>query len=121
MSLKTICIAVYVVLFAIGGCVHLVHIIEDGWLPYSFAPEWMNVYWTSLVFFDFAAIGLLLKYRNLGLILSLLIMISDVAVNTHAHNIEGGGIYWGYIAQTMFLGFILGTIGFLWTSNNGES
>ena len=52
--------------------------------------------------------------------LALLIMISDVAINTHAHNLEGGDIYWGYIIQTMFLGFIVGTIGLLWQSSSEE-
>ena len=114
MQLKAVCIAVYVILFAIGGSVHLSHIIEDGWLPYTYAPDWINSYWTSLVFFDFIAIGLLLKYRNIGLVFSLLVMISDVGVNTYAHSIHGGDVYWGYIAQVVFLGFILGTAGFLW-------
>lgn len=121
MSLKTLCLVVYIVLFFIGGCVHLVHVVEDGWLPYNYVPQWINFYWTSLLFLDFAAVWLLLLHRNFGLILALLIMLSDVAVNTHAHGLNGGPIYWGYIVQTMFLGFIFGTIGFLWEGSDLEA
>ena len=114
MSAKSFSISVYLILLTIGGTVHLVDIFQNGWLPDTYFPLWMNWYWTSLLFFDYAAVFLLLRWRNAGLIAALTIMLSNVAVNTHAHNLVGGDIYWGYIAQTLFLGFILGSISWLW-------
>ena len=58
--ISKICIFIYVALFAIGGGIHLLDIVQSGWMPYNYAPDWMNLYWTSLVFFDFAVIGFLL-------------------------------------------------------------
>ena len=114
MTLGRACLLVYILLFAFGGSVHLFHILQGGWLPYTYVPDWINAYWTSLALFDFVAIILLLRWRRAGLVASLLIMVSDVAVNTYAHNLTGGNIYWGYVGQVMFLGFIIGTFGFLW-------
>ncbi len=114
MSPKSLSISIYVTLLAIGGTIHLVDILKSGWLPYNYVPLWMNGYWTSLLFFDYAAVLLLIRHRNAGLIAALIIMLSNVAINTHAHNLLGGDIYWGYIAQTLFLGFIFGSIAWLW-------
>ena len=114
MSAKFVSLSIYVILLTIGGTVHLADILRGGWLPYDYVPLWMNWYWTSLLFFDYAAALFLIRNRNVGLIAALIIMLSNVAVNTHAHNLLGGDIYWGYIAQTLFLGFIFGSIAWLW-------
>ncbi|TOO27059.1 hypothetical protein CGH39_25325, partial [Vibrio parahaemolyticus] len=31
----------------IGGVVHLYDNIVDGFLPYDFAPRWLNIYWSA--------------------------------------------------------------------------
>jgi len=116
--ISKICIFIYVALFDIGRGIHLLDIVQSGWMPYNYAPDWMNLYWTSLVFFDFAVIGFLLFYRKVGLIISLLIMLSDVWINAIAINIFNLNVHWGVVVQTVFLGFIIGSIGFLWEPPN---
>ncbi len=74
--------AVYIFGFAYGTRNHIVDILADGWLGYDFVPLPINLYWTLLTFFDPLAIFLLLSFPFAGMILSVLIMASDIAINT---------------------------------------
>ena len=74
--------AVYILGFAYGSRNHIVDILADGWLGYDFVPLFINLYWTLLTFFDPLAIFLLLTLPHAGIILSVLIMASDIAINT---------------------------------------
>jgi hypothetical protein len=74
--------AVYIFGFACGTRNHMVDILADGWLGYDFVPLPINLYWTILTFFDPLAILLLLSFPLAGILLSLLIMASDIAINT---------------------------------------
>jgi len=73
--------AVYIFGFAYGTRNHIVNILADGWLGYDFVPLPINLYWTILTFFDPLAIFLLLSFPFAGVILSVLIMASDIAIN----------------------------------------
>ena len=73
--------AVYIFGFAYGTRNHIVDILADGWLGYDFVPLPINLYWTILTFFDPLAIFLLLSFPFSGIILSVLIMASDIAIN----------------------------------------
>jgi len=74
--------AVYIFGFAYGIRNHILDILADGWLGYDFVPLPINVYWTLLTFFDPLAILLLLSFPFAGILLSVLIMASDLAINT---------------------------------------
>jgi len=74
--------AVYILGFAYGSRNHIVDILADGWLGYDFVPLFINLYWTLLTFFNPLAIFLLLTLPHAGIILSVLIMASDIAINT---------------------------------------
>lgn len=74
-------IAVYIFGFAYGTRNHLVDILADGWLGYDYVPLSINLYWTLLTFFDPLAILLLLSFPFAGILLSVLIMASDIAIN----------------------------------------
>ena len=98
-----------------GGVTHVFDNIYFGFLPYRFAPGWLNIYWSSLGVLDFLAVILLWKKRNWGILLTIAIMISNVAINALA-------LYsWGVISeslplqlQSLFLGFCLGSAYLLW-------
>lgn len=73
---------IYLIGFSVGTSTHLLDVINGGFLPYHSAPMWKNVYWTSLLFFDFLTIVLLLATVKYGLVLANIVMISDVLINT---------------------------------------
>ena len=68
----------------IGGATHIFDNLYYGFLPYKFAPEWINVYWSVLGIIDIVGLYLLVKARNAGLVLTLTIMFSDVVINSYA-------------------------------------
>jgi len=63
---------------------------------------------------------LLSKHRHIGIILALLVMLADVSINTYASIILDGVLVWKIVLQAVFLGFILGSIGFLGQPSNGH-
>jgi hypothetical protein len=73
--------AIYIFGFGYGTRNHIVDILADGWLGYDFVPLPINLYWTFLTFFDPLAIFLLLSFPFAGILLSVLIMASDIAIN----------------------------------------
>jgi membrane protein HdeD len=72
--------------FVIGGAFHLRDIVAGGWMPYRFAPDAMNLFWTMLLPLDLIAAGLILwrRGRRMGVVLGLAIMAADLSVNGHA-------------------------------------
>lgn len=115
MNRARLCVGVLVAGFAIGTFTHAQHLVNVGWVVFSAAPVWMTVYWNTLVVLDPLAAILLLRVRRAGLALGLAIMVSDVAVNSYAlHGLGLPFLVAPLQLQTMFLGFLLGSIGFLW-------
>lgn len=108
-------LAVLVAGFAVGTTTHTLQLVNNGWVVFSAAPVWMNVYWTVLTFLDPLAIVLLLRLRRADLVLGLAIMLSDVAVNSYAlYTLELPFAFWALQSQTLFAGFLFGAVGFLW-------
>ena len=118
MSLHRLLLSVYVICFAIGTFTHAQHIWLYGFLPYRFAPLPTNIFWTALTLLDPLVILLiLLRWRRLALALALAIMVCDVAINSYAIFGSGYGEFAPALTlQSAFLGFVLGSIGFLWTA-----
>ncbi|EGR3146025.1 hypothetical protein DLH80_10420 [Vibrio parahaemolyticus] len=105
----------------IGGVVHLYDNIVDGFLPYDFAPRWLNIYWSALGLLDLLAVYLLVKHRRVGLVLMLLILMTNVIFSSHAHyTLE---ILENNVAlqmKTLFLGFSLGVSIWLWNARKHQ-
>lgn len=76
--------AVAVVLLAVGTVTHVTDFLRHGWVPYPWAPRWLNLYWTSLAVLDTAAAALLLTGRRFGVDLAMAIMITDLTANAYA-------------------------------------
>ena len=87
----------FAVCLAVGSIVHINDLWQHGWLPYRFAPLPLNVYWTALAFLDALAALLLLVRPREGLALTLLVIVSDVALNLFAR------FYLGLRLQTFAL------------------
>jgi hypothetical protein len=84
MRLPTPVLACFSVCFLAACLLHVRDMWHHGWLPYHSAPLPLNCYWTALVILDLAAAVLLLTRPRSGLVMSLLVMSSDVAVNVFA-------------------------------------
>lgn len=100
--------------FLIGTTTHILHLVNVGWVVFETAPAWMNVYWTALTVLDPIAAMMLVRHRRVGLALGILIMVSDVALNSYA--LYGLRLPFGFVslqAQTVFCGFLLGAASFL--------
>lgn len=113
---QRIALGVYIACFIIGAVSHMLDFVHWGPRPYRGAPLLLEVFWSALVVLDAAAAGLLLfGQRRAGLALAAIIMVGDVAANSYAVfalGIEGFAI--ALPLQAAFLGFVLGSIGFLW-------
>jgi hypothetical protein len=110
-------IIVYVIAFTGATVNHIADLVRGGLFPYSRwwgVPPLMNAFWTSLTILDPAAIVALLVCAEVGCVLYLAVMISDVACNVYAEI-----VYWkqpvlqsaGLMLQAGFLIFLLFTIG----------
>jgi hypothetical protein len=102
---------------AVGAAEHWLDIFRSGFFPYTFAPQAINIFWTALAFVDVLAVYLLLRHLRLGLTLTLIIMVLDVGINSYAAyglDLFPHSWLWPLQLQTLFLGFSLGSAGFLW-------
>ena len=94
-----------------------VYVILIGWqLPHH---PYVTAYWTSLAVFDPLAVFLLIFAPRKGLLLALVIMLTDVAINSGVTYMElppasPYAVDSAVQLQTAFLGFVLGSIPFLW-------
>ncbi|MDV6326712.1 hypothetical protein Q5L94_01480 [Idiomarina sp. Sol25] len=113
--MNKILIFILCICFLIGGVIHLYDNIAFGVLPYNFAPLWMNVYWTLLGVLDLLIVYLLIYRLRTGLTLGLLVMLSDVVINSYAYYILA--IFTEAYAlqlQSLFLGFTIAASIALW-------
>lgn len=100
---------------AAGGATHVLDIVNGGWLPYKSVPLALNAFWTSLALLDFVAVLLLWASRKAGIALTTAIMLADVAINSYATYGLGLGVsFLPLQAQTLFLGFVLGSLALVW-------
>ena len=110
-------LAVQAVCFVGAGLNHVRDIWRGGWLPYEGAPLPMNAYWTALAPLDLLAAGLLFCRPKAGVAVALLIMVSDVAVNSYAHYGLGFSGWYADLSlqlQSTFLGFVVGAAPLVW-------
>jgi hypothetical protein len=114
-------LGVYAACFTIGTISHALDFVALGLRPYCWAPPLLEAFWSSLVVLDAAAAALLLSgKRRAGLALAAVIMVCDVAANGYAFFVLGiEGFAVALPLQAAFLGFVLGSIGFLWPEPEG--
>ncbi len=109
-------IAVYVLAFAIGASTHALDFVRDWPRPYRGAPWPVELFWSALLPLDLAVVALLAGgRRRAGLGLAVAVMVADVAINTGVSAAFGLSTFgWKLQLQTLFGGFVLGSVGFLW-------
>lgn len=114
--IKRIALALIGLGFAFGATTHALDFWRFGWAPYQFGPPALNAFWNTLVFIDASVVALLLSGRTRNaLALGIGTMVCDVAANSYAWTVLGIPAFaTALIVQTGFLGFMLGSSGFLW-------
>lgn len=116
IKLRRYILLLYSVAFAIGTTTHLQDIFQHGWHTYTFEPIWLEHYWSSLAIFDPLAIVLLWTRIRAGLVTALAIMVSDVMINSYALYVLEIDMSLPHLQlQTVFLGFVMGSLPFLWS------
>ena len=108
--------AIYIACFCLGTFNHARDFASSGWRPYAASPPILEAYWTSLIFLDLLVVALLLlRSMQVGLLLAISVMITDVAANAYASFWLGvPGFNIGLPLQAAFSGFMLGSAPFLW-------
>jgi hypothetical protein len=97
------------VLLLVGAASHFGDLLRDGLRPYEWAPDWLNLYWSSLAVLDSAAALLLLRGRRAGVDLMHMVMVTDLAANWYAaYGIQHLGVsarpeLWRLAAFTLFV------------------
>jgi hypothetical protein len=109
-------LAVYLLCFGYGALTHAYDFVRYGWWPYRFGPPAANLFWNALLLLDAAVVALLLLgRRRVGLALALVVIAADVAINFYAWRVLGfDGFAVAVPVQALVLGFVLGSIAFLW-------
>ncbi|GGU89859.1 hypothetical protein GCM10010211_65500 [Streptomyces albospinus] len=87
--------AVYVVVLVfVGAASHVADLVRSGLHPYAWAPEWLNLYWSSLAAFDSLAALLLVSGRRAGMDLTCVITATDLMANWYAvYGIQHSGFF----------------------------
>jgi len=115
---------IYIFGFSYGTINHVIDIHRDGLLGYDYVPFVINIYWTTLTVLDPLAIILLLFFPFPGMALSVLIMITDLAVNIsvtlyyffHTSALSDGRLF----LQIAFGLFVFFTVPLAWKRISGQ-
>lgn len=119
--MATMMLGVYVLCFAAGATNHLRDFLARGPRPYAGVPLPLEVFWSALLFLDLCVVVLLLGgRRRAGLALAAAVMIADVAANTTATVLLRWEIGWALVLQSLFLGFVVGSLPLLWPRGVGR-
>ena len=118
LKLIRVIFAIYIFGFSYGTTNHIIDIHRDGLLGYDYVPLPINIYWTLLTILDPLAIILLLFSPFLGMVLSVFIMATDLAVNIsvtlyfylQTSNFSDGRLF----LQIAFGLFVFVTVPFAW-------
>jgi hypothetical protein len=107
----------YAVCLVAGASTHLWTVITHGpFWDYGGAPVISRIYWTSLTVLDPMAAILLFARPRAGLVMTLAIIVSNVAHNTWVmlRSSAPDWMNWMYVSQVLFLVFVLATMWRAW-------
>ncbi len=111
-----------------GTATHLIWILENGiYSVQNEYPFFSTLFWDSLLFLDLAAALLLILRPKFGLILTLIIIVTDVIHNlivlTTYQQPNAGGVAeswilenWMFLTQVIFLVFVVAGFKSNWTA-----
>lgn len=112
---------IYAVCLA-GACFNHARIVAAHGLDWNYGglPVLVCVFWTALTFVDALAVILLMTKPLLGLGLATAIIVCDVVINAWVGMRYGFDIA-SFVAQALFLLFVMSTVGIAWRSESGRT
>ncbi|PJJ63686.1 hypothetical protein [Compostimonas suwonensis] len=112
--LRIVILVVWIAGFLIGMASHVLDLIAGGADTYAGFPPALRVFWLSLTVLDPLTVLLLLLRKRAGIILGLVVILADIAVNWTVYFSIGGNPLFGVVNQTVFAIFLLATAPALW-------
>ena len=93
--------------FAVGTTTHVADLVVGGADAYACFHPALRAFWISLTLWDPLVIVLLLLRRRSGIVLGLIVILADIAVNWSVIAVVGGIPVWGAVDQTAFAVLLL--------------
>lgn len=100
--------------FLVGTTSHVLDLIAGGADTYGAFPSALRAFWFSLIILDPLTATFLLLRKRAGIILGVIVILSDIAVNWTVFFTIGGNPLFGAVNQTVFAVFLLTTAPVLW-------
>ena len=106
--------AVWVLGYLVGTTTHVADLVLGGSEPYAGFPTAVRVFWVSLTVVDPLTAVLLMLRRRLGVVLGVVVILVDLAVNWTVFATFDGLSPFGLINLTLFGAVVLATARPLW-------
>lgn len=112
--LRPAILVIWIIGFLIGTTSHITDLVRGGLGTYAQFPTGLRIYWGCLTLLDPLAIVLLVLRRRAAIVLSLVIILSDISVNWSVYLTISGNPLYGMINQTVFAAILVATAPLLW-------
>ncbi|PJJ55378.1 hypothetical protein [Compostimonas suwonensis] len=112
--LRLAILVIWIAGFLIGTASHVLDLIAGGADTYGEFPTALRVFWLSLTALDPLTVVLLLFRKRAGIVLGLVVILADIAVNWTVFFTIGGNPLFGVVNQTVFAVVLLATAPALW-------
>jgi len=112
-ALRIVILVVWIAGFLVGTTTHVVDLVVGGADAYAGFPPGVRVFWMSLTLLDPITIVLLALRRRAGIVLALVVILADIAVNWTVFATIGIPLF-GVVNQTLFAIVLVATAPVLW-------
>ena len=92
--------------FLVGTTTHVVDLVLGGLDVYAGQPAGVRAFWVALTVVDPLVVTLLLLRRRAGVVLGVVVMVADVAVNGSVLAATGDGLA-ALLPQSLFGAFVV--------------
>ena len=112
-TLRIVILVLWIAGFLVGTTTHVIDLVVGGENAYDGFPLGTRVFWMSLTVLDPITAVLLARRRRAGIVLALVVILVDVAVNWTVFATIGIPLF-GVVNQTLFAILLVSTAPMLW-------
>ncbi|HEY1106103.1 MAG TPA: hypothetical protein VGE78_08130 [Agromyces sp.] len=112
-ALRIVILVVWIAGFVVGTTTHVMDLVAGGVDAYAGFPPGVRVFWMSLTLLDPITVVLLALRRRAGIVLALVVILADIAVNWTVFASIGIPLF-GVVNQTLFAIVLVSTAPVLW-------